>query len=93
MDTSGDGELSRAELVRAFRLDERVREFMLPLLPKELLGPSNTVTGVDLQAQVEAFETCFQRMDADVSRGLSKPAAAGLDGACPRPPRPCPPSA
>eukprot|EP00966_Prymnesium_polylepis_P101305 2346490-Prymnesium_polylepis.1 len=52
MDTSEDGELSRTEVVRAFRLDDRVRELLLPLLPKELLGAgANTVTGIDVQAQ------------------------------------------
>ena len=30
---AGDGELTRVELVRGFRSDERVRELLMPLLP------------------------------------------------------------
>lgn len=58
MDANGDGELSRLEMVRAFRLDQRVRELLLPLLPMPAVS-RNSITGVDLQEQigVHAIET------------------------------------
>ena len=50
MDANEDGELSRLEMVRAFRQDERVRELLLPLLPMPSVS-RNSVTGVDLQVR------------------------------------------
>jgi hypothetical protein len=70
MDSNNDGELSRLEMVRAFRLDERVRELMLPLLPMPSVS-KNSITGVDLQEQIDAFETMYQVMDSDGSDGVS----------------------
>ena len=72
IDSSNDGELTRTEVIRAFRLNDQVRQLLLPLLPAELLGKSNSaVSGVDVQAQVEAFEVTFQRMDVDGSNAVT----------------------
>ena len=35
MDGDGDGELTRVEMISAFRRDERVRKLLLPMLPME----------------------------------------------------------
>ena len=70
MDANGDGELSRLEMIRAFRMDERVRELLLPMLPMPK-GPNNSVTGHDLGDQVEAFEAFFKVLDADASDGIT----------------------
>ena len=71
IDASGDGEITRTEIIRAFRLNDKVREILLPLLPSEILGRSaSAISGVDVQAQVEAFEITFQRMDADGSNAV-----------------------
>ena len=60
------------EVIRAFRLNDRVRELLLPILPKDILGNSSSaVSGVDVQAQVEAFEITFQRMDVDGSNAVT----------------------
>ena len=73
IDVSGDGELTRTEVIRAFRVNEDVRQLLLPILPAELLGKSNSaVSGVDVQAQVEAFEITFQRMDVDGSNAVTQ---------------------
>ena len=71
MDQNEDGELSRFEMVRAFRLDERVRELMLPLLPMPAVS-KQSITGVDLQQQIDAFEDLFKAMDSDGSDGIDK---------------------
>ena len=71
MDANGDGELSRLEMVRAFRLDERVRELLLPLLPLPTAS-KNSVTGIDLEEQISAFEALFKIMDSDGNDGVSK---------------------
>ena len=72
IDVSNDGELTRTEVIRAFRVNDQVRQLLLPLLPAELLGKSNSaVSGVDVQAQVEAFEVTFQRMDVDGSNAVT----------------------
>jgi hypothetical protein len=69
MDTSGDGELSRSEVIRAFRLDDELRDMMLPLL--SVPAEKFSVTGVNVKAQVEAFEDAFRRMDADGTNSVS----------------------
>ena len=68
MDANEDGELTRLEMVRAFRLDERVRELIQPLMPG-MQASRSSVTGDDLQEQVEGFERIFKMMDADGSDG------------------------
>ena len=71
MDQNGDGELSRFEMVRSFRLDERVRELLLPLLPMPAVS-KQSITGVDLQQQIDAFEELFKAMDSDGNDGIDK---------------------
>ena len=70
MDINEDGDLSRLEMVRAFRLDERVRELLLPLLPIPAVS-RDSVTGGNLQEQIDAFEHLFQMLDSDGSDGVS----------------------
>ena len=71
MDANDDGDLTRLEMIRAFRQDERVRELLLPLLP--LSGTAkNSVTGVDLQEQINAFDELFKVMDSDGSDAVSR---------------------
>ena len=60
--------LSHGRLLSEQADDSRLQARLLSLLPSELLGKSTSaVSGVDVQAQVEAFEITFQRMDADGS--------------------------
>ena len=69
-------------MIRAFRLNDRVRELLLPLLPGDLLKSQNSsVSGVDVKAQVEAFEVTFQRMDADGSNAVTMEEFAAYFGA------------
>ena len=87
IDEDGSGELTRTEVIRAFRLNDRVRELLLPLLPSDLLKSQNSaVSGIDVQAQVEAFEITFQRMDVDgsqVGRSTSRsPCRRPFDSVC-----------
>ena len=71
MDANGDGELSRFEMQRAFRLDERVRELMLPLLPISTVS-KNSTANVDLQEQLDGFDALFNAMDTDKSNEVSR---------------------
>ena len=86
MDANEDGELTRLEMVRAFRLDERVRELIQPLMPG-MQASRSSVTGDDLQEQVEGFERIFKMMDADGSDGERpcQTAPAPLPHRSPRP--------
>ena len=50
-----------------------MRQLVAVGLLAELLGKSNSVvSGVDVQAQVEAFEITFQRMDVDGSNAVTQ---------------------
>ena len=69
MDVSGDGNLTKMEVIRAYRLNEHVREVMLPLL--DVATDKYSVTGVNVKAQVEAFEDAFRKMDADGTNEVS----------------------
>ena len=60
IDTNGDGVLSRAELIRACRVDERVRQ---------LLGLPRAIRQED--GTRDAFEAVFQGLDADGSKTIS----------------------
>eukprot|EP00900_Chrysochromulina_parva_P020753 jgi/Chrpa1/3310/Chrysochromulina_OHIO_Genome00019189-RA len=71
IDEDGSNELSRTELIRAFRLNDKVRELLLPLLPADVLRSKSDVCGINVQAQVEAFEIIFQRMDMDGSDAVT----------------------
>ena len=72
MDADGDGDLSRVEIMAAFRRDERVRKLLRPLLPSSGRLKTRSIhdAAQALQQQVEAFETLFQSMDTDGSGGV-----------------------
>ena len=57
------------QVIRAFRLDDELRDLMLPLL--NVPADKFSVTGVNVKAQVEAFEEAFRRMDADGTNSVS----------------------
>ena len=60
IDANNDGELSRAEVIKACRADERVRT---------LLGLPRVIRQED--GTRDAFEEVFQRIDADDSKAIS----------------------
>lgn len=74
-------------MVRAFRGDERVRELLNPLLPPPTNRIRSTITGWDLQDQVEHFTSIFNSIDLDGSDSITAQAQLPL---CPLYPSPVP---
>ena len=71
MDSDGDGELTKAEMVSAFSRDERVRRLITPMLTltkKKQMDIYNSADAV--QQQIVAFENLFNAMDKDGSGGI-----------------------
>lgn len=68
-----DGCLTRMEVIRAFRCDDRVREALLPLLPmpKGMRWVSTPATASDVAQQCDVFEALFDTIDGGVSDDIS----------------------
>jgi hypothetical protein len=73
MDKASDGCLTRMEVIRAFRCDDRVREALLPLLPmpKGVRWMSAPATASDVAQQCDVFESLFDTIDGGVADDIS----------------------
>jgi hypothetical protein len=73
MDKAGDACLTRMEVIRAFRCDDRVREALLPLLPmpKGVRWMSSPASANDVAQQCDVFEALFDTVDGGVADDIT----------------------